>query len=937
MAGPQPGSPELKAKDKTPNSIHRVDPNTISPESIAGDKTPDRVTLADLGTVSSVSIPRDKTPDSVTLADPKTISPVSIAGDKTPDRVTLADPGTVPPVLISNEKTTDPMPDIMTTSEFQDQNTPPYPKSIMKKDTKYDKIEKEYELVPPDGGWGWAIMLATALSNLILIPISQTFGLLYRDTFTDLGMSATDSSVIVNVNSAFGMLLGLFHGILLNQFGYRKIAITGAIVTFLGLFLTSFGNSFTSFLIYYGLISSFGINIIPPSFSLALNSYFLRLKGRAMGFASTIMAIGPILIPPLISQLMDLYGVQGTSLILSALALHTLLGAFLLQPIKWHLVKREIGPEEAKAIAINEEYYKETFTEEMGTRRSLFESARESRKMGRRIRTVTSMSSINHDMDSTSIYGLETHMYNSEGKFKNRSFVIENTNQMSRQTDGPPTSDQKVFWFSGASIASGNSVRLIDEKMYEPLHEADEEEETEMKMKNITLMEDVTVLLDDDTKNNVPENVERKPSKNDFQSVNSIDSLRDMLQRGFFHRLMRRIFVALDLGLLQDPIYVNIMLGMSFAICAENNFSLVTPFILGDLGFSNDRIAAVMSTLAAADLVLRFLSPFFADYMGYSSRTMYLISLCMLVTARTRASVNISINTQFSSSRAPVNVTMTDPITNDLVLGNDEDIVGSPGSREEEYALPHFIKQYELSPELWNPTNPLYSKKAARNSAIDLLIPILMRINLGANKREDARFRGSTGSPDGLSSIFNSELTIIGGHIFKHVILDWTAAIAVRKPFGSLIFFRTFESVLIVSIGLGVAKGVRTVYMALVIPSYVPIERLAAASGLQMVVNGVFLLVFGPFLGKLYAESPSVQQGLKPQPSPSPFHRQTRQGNTDEYSRVPSDQGFIRDISGSYNLAIVAINSLTALTITMWLIEIIIVACRDRKKKKTNT
>nr|CAD7455068.1 unnamed protein product [Timema tahoe] len=77
------------------------------------------------------------------------------------------------------------------------------------------------------------------------------------------------------------------------------------------------------------------------------------------------------------------------------------------------------------------------------------------------------------------------------------------------------------------------------------------------------------------------------------------------------------------------------------------------------------------------------------------------------------------------------------------VLGNDEDIVGSPGSREEEYALCHFIEQYELSPELWNPTNPLYSKKAARNSALDLLIPILMRINLGANKREDVEKKKS--------------------------------------------------------------------------------------------------------------------------------------------------------------------------------------------------
>nr|CAD7579053.1 unnamed protein product [Timema californicum] len=95
-----------------------------------------------------------------------------------------------------------------------------------------------------------------------------------------------------------------------------------------------------------------------------------------------------------------------------------------------------------------------------------------------------------------------------------------------------------------------------------------------------------------------------------------------------------------------------------------------------------------------------------------------------------RANVNISINTQFSSSRAPVKVTMTDPITDDLVLGNDEDTVGSPGSRED--VLHPFIEQYELSPELWNTTNPLYSK-AARNSALDLLI------KPGSNKREDEK------------------------------------------------------------------------------------------------------------------------------------------------------------------------------------------------------
>lgn len=53
----------------------------------------------------------------------------------------------------------------------------------------------------------------------------------------------------------------------------------------------------------------------------------------------------------------------------------------------------------------------------------------------------------------------------------------------------------------------------------------------------------------------------------------------------------------------------------------------------------------------------------------------------------------------------------------------------------------------------------------------------------------------------------------------------------------------------IVVIAMGIAKGVRTVYMSLVIPSYIPIERLASASGLQMFTNGIFMLALGPVLG----------------------------------------------------------------------------------------
>lgn len=94
-----------------------------------------------------------------------------------------------------------------------------------------------------------------------------------------------------------------------------------------------------------------------------------------------------------------------------------------------------------------------------------------------------------------------------------------------------------------------------------------------------------------------------------------------------------------------------------------------------------------------------------------------------------------------------------------------------------------------------------------------------------------------------------------------------------------------------VAVALGIAKGVRSVYMGLVIPSYIPIERLASASGIQMVSNSIFLLILGPILG------------------------------------------LIRDRTGSFLACIIFINFVTFITLGMWSIEYIFNAIKYKNLK----
>ncbi|KAG8038492.1 hypothetical protein G9C98_006188 [Cotesia typhae] len=173
-------------------------------------------------------------------------------------------------------------------------------------------------MLPPDGGWGWIVALGFALNNIVMVPLITGMSLVFIDVFASLKLPPTSVSIIMSTNMSFGMAMGLLHGPLLRKFGYRKVAITGALMFFTGTLLTAFSYKFIHFLIAYGLMTSMGVGLSMAAFSLALNTYFLEKRGRAMGLAMTITGI----------------------------TMHTLVAALLLQPVKWHAKRPVTEPKD---------------------------------------------------------------------------------------------------------------------------------------------------------------------------------------------------------------------------------------------------------------------------------------------------------------------------------------------------------------------------------------------------------------------------------------------------------------------------------------------------------------------------------------------------------------------------------------------------------------
>lgn len=65
----------------------------------------------------------------------------------------------------------------------------------------------------------------------------------------------------------------------------------------------------------------------------------------------------------------------------------------------------------------------------------------------------------------------------------------------------------------------------------------------------------------------------------------------------------------------------------------------------------------------------------------------------------------------------------------------------------------------------------------------------------------------------------------------------------------AMVFATNYQNMMLVCAALGVGKGIRSVYMSIVVPSYIPLERLASASAIQLTVNGIVMMCIGPILG----------------------------------------------------------------------------------------
>ena len=96
----------------------------------------------------------------------------------------------------------------------------------------------------------------------------------------------------------------------------------------------------------------------------------------------------------------------------------------------------------------------------------------------------------------------------------------------------------------------------------------------------------------------------------------------------------QKVYLFFDLDLLKDYTFINLMLGITLANFNELNFSILTPFILGDYGKTKSEVAMFMSLLAGVDICVRFCIPFVAGKIGWDNNSFFLFGVMTMAMGR---------------------------------------------------------------------------------------------------------------------------------------------------------------------------------------------------------------------------------------------------------------------------------------------------------------
>ncbi|XP_066156644.1 monocarboxylate transporter 12-like isoform X1 [Euwallacea fornicatus] len=206
-------------------------------------------------------------------------------------------------------------------------------------------------VVPPDGGWGWVVVFASFMCNVIVDGIIFSYGMFLDDITVEFRVTKGKAALVGSMMSGFYLIVGPFASAIANKFGFRLVAVLGSVLGACAFAISSFASSVEFLCISYGLLGGIGFGFIYVPSVITVGFYFEKWRPLATGIAVCGSGIGTFLFAPLSKSLIKQLGWRNALLVQGGIVLSCVIYGCLFRPLKPTRLKdlRDAEEEEMKA------------------------------------------------------------------------------------------------------------------------------------------------------------------------------------------------------------------------------------------------------------------------------------------------------------------------------------------------------------------------------------------------------------------------------------------------------------------------------------------------------------------------------------------------------------------------------------------------------------
>ena len=167
--------------------------------------------------------------------------------------------------------------------------------------------------------YGWRIVAVAFVTHCLTVgTVFYSFGVFFHPLTEEFGWSRAEISIGFSLASILGAVYAPFLGWLVDRYGPRPVQLFGASVLGVAYAMLAGMRSIAEFYVAMGSLVALGAAALGPlSGNTAVANWFIRRRGRALGFSTAGISMGGVVFVPLTQWMIDRFGWRGAFLGLS--------------------------------------------------------------------------------------------------------------------------------------------------------------------------------------------------------------------------------------------------------------------------------------------------------------------------------------------------------------------------------------------------------------------------------------------------------------------------------------------------------------------------------------------------------------------------------------------------------------------------------------------